>query len=258
MRSVSGKLSHFISRVKPEFFVFSLVALGVLSLFWVPNVKGNEQSGQVKECQEDTALCELLEKDKGATASLGELQSPDLSTPDWLQAHEQAERQRNTVPATYTVETRGNVQTDVEQFANAAAGTFSDERGWSRMGVRFERVERDGQFVLVLAEASQMTSFSATGCDTTYSCRVGQYVIINEDRWLGATDPWNAQGGSIRDYQHMVVNHETGHWLGHGHSFCPGPGQPAPVMQQQSMDLQGCTFNPWPVDSELTSSQLGI
>lgn len=76
-------------------------------------------------------------------------------------------------------------------------------------------------------------------------------MIINEDRWLGATPAWNDAGGSLRDYRHMVINHETGHWLGFSHSYCGGPGQLAPVMQQQSISLQGCKFNPWPLTSEI-------
>ena len=48
----------------------------------------------------------------------------------------------------------------------------------------------------------------------------------------------------------MVVNHETGHWLGFGHSNCSSPGAAAAVMQQQSMGMQGCTPNPWPLAGE--------
>ena len=54
-------------------------------------------------------------------------------------------------------------------------------------------------------------------------------------------------------YRHMVVNHETGHWLGHGHLGCAGRGRPAPVMMQQSKGLAGCRHNPWPLPSELWS-----
>jgi len=67
---------------------------------------------------------------------------------------------------------------------------------------------------------------------------------------LHATTTWTANNRSLRDYRHLVVNHETGHWLGFGHAYCGGPGQLAPVMQQQSISLQGCKPNPWPLASE--------
>ena len=151
--------------------------------------------------------------------------------------------------ATYSIATRGRVTASLRQFRRQAAETFADPRGWRGGGVAFKRVARGGAFTLVLAEASTVPSFSSA-CSSTYSCRVGRFVIINQTRWQHATPPWNAAGGSLRDYRHMVVNHETGHWLGHGHAGCPGAGRLAPVMMQQSKGLSGCRFNPWPTRGE--------
>ena len=152
---------------------------------------------------------------------------------------------------TYSVTTRGHITASVKKFARLAQQTFDDPRGWRARGVQFRRVAGDGSFTLVLAEASTVPSFSSA-CSATYSCRVGRYVIINQTRWQEATPPWNAGGQSLRDYRHMVVNHEVGHWLGKGHASCPGAGQRAPVMMQQSKGTDGCLFNPWPTAAELS------
>jgi hypothetical protein len=147
----------------------------------------------------------------------------------------------------YEVRQRGVVATDLEQFARHAAATLSDARGWSLGGsLAYTRVPAGGEFTLWLAEASTMRSFSSV-CSPAYSCRVGPHVVVNETRWRTATPAWT---GSLDDYQRYVVLHELGHWLQQGHVSCPGPGQPAPVMQQQSKSLDGCTANAWPLDQE--------
>lgn len=151
---------------------------------------------------------------------------------------------------TYEVNSRGGIASDLNEFASLAAETLGSVLGWGQAGISFQRVASGGNFTLVLSSPDQMTTFSS-GCDSTYSCNVGRYVVINDERWRTATPSWNGAGGSLRDYRHMVVNHETGHWLGFGHMQCPAVGAPAPVMQQQSISLQGCAFNPWPTPVEV-------
>ena len=152
----------------------------------------------------------------------------------------------------YHVETRGRITTSLQEFRSQAQQTYDDPRGWRAAGIRFVPVKSGGAFTLVLAQASYVPRFSSS-CSAMWSCRVGRFVIINQDRWKNASPAWNAAHLALRDYRHMLVNHETGHWLGLGHAQCPGPGRLAPVMQQQSKGLQGCRFNPFPTRHEIAS-----
>ncbi len=158
----------------------------------------------------------------------------------------------STTLVTYCLAAKGVSESYLSELAVKASAVYNDSRGWASTGkYSFRQADSGCSFILWLAAADQMTSFS-TACSPYWSCRVGQNVIINIDRWQNATPAWNQAGGGLDDYRSMVINHETGHWLGFGHLNCSGVGQLAPVMQQQSIDLQGCTFNPWPLASELS------
>ena len=148
---------------------------------------------------------------------------------------------------TYVVRTRGTVKVSMTNFAAAVAATYADTRGWWRGHDRFRRVSTGGHFTVVLAQARYLPSYSSV-CSVQYSCRAGRNVIINQDRWR-----WGSRyfPGSLAQYRRMVVNHETGHWLGNRHAYCRGKGQLAPVMQQQSKGMQGCRPNAWPLTREL-------
>ncbi|WP_408898596.1 DUF3152 domain-containing protein [Nocardioides sp. R1-1] len=152
----------------------------------------------------------------------------------------------------YSVRTRGDVggAEAVADFRRLAQETYDDPRGWRAKGVRFRQVRRGGSFTLWLSQARLVPSYSSA-CSAQWSCRVGRNVVINVERWRGASPAWNRAGESLRDYRHMVVNHETGHWLGYGHAGCSRRGAPAPVMMQQSKGTHGCRFNPWPTPREL-------
>ena len=166
-------------------------------------------------------------------------------------AGQQAERR--DVPArrrvTYSVITRGHITASMKVFRRQAQETYDDQRGWRGGGVEFRRVRRGGDVTLVLASARAVPTFSSS-CSAQWSCRVGRFVIINQLRWKHASPAWNAAGRSTRDYRRLVVNHETGHWLGLGHASCPRRGAKAPVMMQQSKDTGGCRLNPWPLPGE--------
>lgn len=150
----------------------------------------------------------------------------------------------------YCVAARGVDNSHLAGLKTKLQEAYSSPKGWGLDGlIEFREVASGCDFTVWLSAAGQMPSFGAI-CDSLWSCRVGPNVVINFDRWQNASDAWNAQGGSLSDYRYMVINHETGHWLSFGHLHCSGPGQPAPVMQQQSIDLEGCVFNPWPTADE--------
>jgi hypothetical protein len=130
----------------------------------------------------------------------------------------------------------------------SARGHSPDPHGWTGAGIEFQRVDTGGDFTIVLANANAVPSYSPGVCDTMYSCQSGRYVVLNDDRWSQGSPKWP---GPLGAYRQMVLNHETGHWLGLGHSLCTGPGELAPLMQQQSIDLQGCAPNSWPLAWEL-------
>lgn len=151
---------------------------------------------------------------------------------------------------TYCTAVRGVDATYLAEFEAKLASVYQDSRGWNLGGaLSFVKVSSNCNFTVWLSAASEMPSFGAI-CDSMWSCAVSPNVVLNFDRWQGASAAWNGGGGTLDDYRTMVINHETGHWLGFYHQNCGGAGQPAPVMQQQSIDMQGCAVNPWPLQPE--------
>ncbi|MCA9342553.1 DUF3152 domain-containing protein, partial [Candidatus Saccharibacteria bacterium] len=155
---------------------------------------------------------------------------------------------------TYCVAAKGVDASYLGAFRSKLQAVYADARGWSLGGaIAFSEVSSNCNYTAWLTRADLVPSFSSTICDSTWSCRVGNNVIINFDRWSNASPAWNNAGGGLDEYRSMVINHETGHWLGFRHRYCEGAGQLAPVMQQQSINLQGCSFNAWPKESEKNS-----
>ena len=148
----------------------------------------------------------------------------------------------------YEIGTQGTVHADLGVFRRRAEQALNDERGWSLGGdLAFTEVDDGGDFRLWLA-SPQAVADAAPGCSAQWSCRVGDDVYINDERFREGTATYEDR--SLTAYQWYVINHEVGHWLGVGHADCSGAGQPAPVMQQQSIDLAGCSANVWPLPWE--------
>lgn len=122
--------------------------------------------------------------------------------------------------------------------------TLSDERSWIGRGAGFRLVDDGGLFTIIVATPARTDQLcQPLQTNGRFSCARNGWVAINSDRWFGATDSWPAD---LETYRRYLINHEIGHYiLGAGHATCPGAGQPAPVMMQQTKGLGGCIANGW-------------
>jgi hypothetical protein len=149
----------------------------------------------------------------------------------------------------FHVEVENGINEDPAAFAKAIDDTLGDPRSWIAAGqFRLQRVPTAvaAEFTIYLAspvKSEAMCAVAGLQTDKYTSCRITGQVIINDARWLTAIPDYNAPLSVYRAY---AINHEVGHQLGHGHEACTGPGQAAPVMQQQTLGLQGCVANSWP------------
>ena len=91
---------------------------------------------------------------------------------------------------TFNIATRGRITADVGEFARHVQATLDDRRGWSLGGsIRFVRTDGPSDFTVWLAAADTVPGFGRP-CSSMWSCRQGRNVIINQDRWLGASPSW--------------------------------------------------------------------
>jgi Protein of unknown function (DUF3152) len=149
----------------------------------------------------------------------------------------------------YRVAVEGGTGQDPAEVAAVVDTVLGDPRSWIAGGnARLQLVPGDApaEFTVLLATPATSEAICATGglkTDGYSSCRLPGKVVLNLARWMTAVPDY---GAPVEEYRRYVVNHEVGHELGHGHEACPGRGQPAPVMQQQTLGLKGCTENSWP------------
>ncbi|MGW7567693.1 DUF3152 domain-containing protein [Streptomyces tendae] len=153
---------------------------------------------------------------------------------------------------TYVVQVEDGIGIPAQDVAAEVERILADERGWTADGkVGFRRVSGGASdFRVRLATAGTVDDICGQyGLDTggEVNCNVGQDVMVNLKRWLLATQYY---ADDVTSYRALIINHEVGHFLGHGHEGCPGAGRPAPVMMQQIKGLHGCRTNVWPYDAD--------
>lgn len=145
----------------------------------------------------------------------------------------------------YTVEIERGLPFSPGSTAAIVDATLNDDRGWTAArGTTFRRVGAGADIRILVATPSTTDSLCAPlATRGRVSCRNGELIVLNARRWAFGVPHYRKL---LADYRRYLVNHEVGHVLGEAHASCPGPGQPAPVMLQQTYGLDGCSRNPWP------------
>ncbi|WP_079079333.1 DUF3152 domain-containing protein [Streptomyces sp. DSM 15324] len=151
-------------------------------------------------------------------------------------------------PLRYRVEVETGLRLSTADVARQVDAVLADPRGWTADGaVAFQRVSGgSADFVVKVATPGTVDKVCLEGgLDThgDFNCNVFDKVMVNLERWELATPVY---ARDVPSYRALIINHEVGHYLGHGHVGCPGAGKPAPAMMQQIKGMNGCVPNVWP------------
>lgn len=189
----------------------------------------------------DDPTAELTERPDGI------VQSDTVGEGTWTVAAPATEtEQTGETVHTYALRVEDGTGLDATEAATEVAAVLADPRGWQATDeVSFQQVTDPDQADFTISIASPPTVDELCAPARTggvWSCRIGQDVALNSDRWLYMTPTYDDPA----EYRAYLVNHEVGHYLGHQHATCGGDGLAAPVMLQQSIDLEGCRANAWP------------
>lgn len=139
----------------------------------------------------------------------------------------------------YTTIVDSDVVYDPALFAQEVDVYLADPNGWVSDGYTFVRSSPTE----VEIHLSSPHTLATNGChDPTLSCAEmnGRHMHLNAMRWTKGASPSKL---SLDAYRQYMVTHEMGHILGHDHIECPGPGQPAPLMLQQTLGIGKCKPN---------------
>lgn len=170
------------------------------------------------------------------------LRDPARPSVSWREAHERR-------ALGYRVLVEVGLEREVPSFVRTVGAVLDDPRGWRAAGLEFVPVSDGERLTIVLARPRTVDRLCRPlRTRGEYSCGRERRATLNLARWREGAETW---GNELAGYRVYMVNHEVGHLIGMPHVRCVGEGEPAAVMLQQTMSLDGCEARSWPMASEL-------
>lgn len=140
----------------------------------------------------------------------------------------------------YTARVDPDVRFPQAKFIELIQIYLSDPDGWEGHGYTFELVDTKPDVTIRLVSPASIVKVCGLPDDLSCATLGGHNMYLNAKRWSHGS---SKSGQTLDGYRQYVVSHEMGHILGHDHVKCPGRGEPAPIMVQQTLGLHGCAAN---------------
>lgn len=224
--------------------------------FFTSQLTEVEEVIRIKENQEENITAIFL-SDESVTKSK-DLGTEDLKIGCYLESIENSAENSEIIEVetlnlrddkkfNYGIQVESSLNIDFECIKRTLDLILNHEKGWiniTNKGFHHTSVE-NSDFVYIFA-SPETTDELCYPLQTNgiYSCRNEKNIVINDFRWKnGARDFLR----DLETYRLYLINHETGHILGWGHTSCPKEGAIAPVMMQQSKGTDGCVPYGWPI-----------
>lgn len=254
-------LNYFIKNytfIDKNTFLYIVSALTIYERvnFYTAQLKEVEEVIKIKENQEENITSiflsdesinkskELGTEDLKIGCYLENLDNP-VENPELIEV--ETLNVRDEKKFNYGIKVESSLNIDSECIKELLNLILNHEKGWINItGKSFHHTNvEDSDFVYIFA-TPETTDELCYPLQTNgiYSCRNEKEIVINDFRWKnGATDFLR----DLETYRLYLINHETGHILGWGHTNCPKEGAVAPVMMQQSKGTDGCIPYGWPI-----------
>ena len=237
-------------------YIVSTLTINEKVNFFTSQLKEVEEVIRIKENQDEN-ITSIFLSDESVTKSK-ELETEDLKNGCYLENLEdpiespelievETINTRDDKKFNFGIKVESSLNIDPECIKKLLDLILNHEKGWINVtdkGFYHTNVE-DSDFVYIFA-SPETTDELCYPLQTNgiYSCRNEREIVINDFRWKnGARDFLR----DLETYRLYLINHETGHILGWGHTSCPKEGAIAPVMMQQSKGTDGCVPYGWPI-----------